>query len=231
MKEGGLLFIMSPLIVQAGDPRKRTCSVSRTGISLSQPIIDQTKWNIGDKIEIGFIRKVSCILLRKTTEASNCFRLTYLNNRTKTGGKIHCVAWCRNYLSAITVLPKRNLCPIFLRTTQWDLALLLEEINWEFEEEFSKAGLEKMKQHVNKEAVGCYVLLGARDKILRYGQGQLVDRLKAHLNDVERFMPLTKKFRAIVFDCKEDAEIFEKVLIAQYELETGMIPPFNEIRS
>jgi hypothetical protein len=108
---------------------------------------------------------------------------------------------------------------------------LLEETNWEFEEEFSKAGLERMKQRVNKEAVSCYVLLGTRDKILRYGHGQLVNRLETHLSDTARFMPLTKKFRAIVFDCKEDAEIFEKVLIAQYELETGMIPPLNEIRS
>jgi hypothetical protein len=81
---------MSPIIV---DPQwnAQVCSVSRAGIGMVQAVVDQAGWKIGERIEIGFIEKARCILLRGI-KGDGGFKLSYSNARKKTGGRIVCRA-------------------------------------------------------------------------------------------------------------------------------------------
>jgi len=107
---------MCPIKIIARE-RQKGCSVSRSGIGLPEAVVKESGLKIGEKIGIEFIPVVKCILLSKTNGPSNAeenadaFKLTYANTRRKTGGKLHCTAFCRNYLQALVSLPKRNIPP------------------------------------------------------------------------------------------------------------------------
>jgi len=192
-----------------------------------QSVVEQAGWKQArDKVEIGYIPDVKCILISKASESPEGFLLTFANTRSKTGARIACQSFARGYLQAVTVLPKRNLRAIVFPDDRWKVALFLEELPWQTEE-FSKKGVE----NVDKEALGVYHLLGRQSAILRVGQGKIKERINAHLNDQVRFMPTVKAFRYARIAVKEDAELLEKSLIAQYEAETGALPPLNDIRS
>ena len=216
---------MCPIKVSARSKQK-TCSVGRAGIGFPQAIVEKTGWLVGDKIEVAFIPDVKCILLSNATESEDAFTLGYANARSKTGGRISCQAFVRNYLQALVALPRRNIVPVLLERSDWRVALLLEQINWQTGE-FSKAGWE----NAPRDAIGVYELLGKGGAVLRIGEGRIRDRIKAHLDDPARFLPTVKMFRFVTLTDKTDTELLEKILIAQYEAETGVLPPFNDIRA
>jgi hypothetical protein len=177
---------MTPIIIKN---RRSTdfCSVSRGGIGMTTGVVEQAGWRIGDPLEVGFIAKAKCILLRCVTDAQHSdqegFRLAYSNKPKSSGGRVYCVAFIRNYLQTLVELPKKNLVPLFLRDSEWTVALPLEPIDW-VREDFSKAGVSK----ISRGAVGAYELLGTGDAVLRVGEGKIKDRMNAHLND-RRFAP------------------------------------------
>ena len=84
---------------------------------------------------------------------------------------------------------------------------------------------------MTNKTLGVYQLLGRQSTVLRVGEGKIKERINAHLADHLRFMPSVKAFRYARLTVKEDAELLERILIAQYEGDTGAIPPLNEIRA
>ncbi|MCG3138136.1 MAG: hypothetical protein HJJLKODD_01996 [Phycisphaerae bacterium] len=201
------------------------CSVSRAGIGMVQAIVEKLRWKIGDRVQVGFIGSAKCLLLRPAP-TDDGFRLAYANTRKKTGGRIFCNAFVRNYLATIIELPKRNILPILLSSSEWSVALLLEPMKWQ-SEEFSKNGANA----VGKDAIGVYELLGNQDLVVRIGEGKIRDRIAAHLMD-ERFRPpAVKSFRHLALDDPADSPLMEKILLRQYEAEIGVLPRFQEIRS
>lgn len=70
-----------PIIVKHR-PNLEVCSVSRAGIGMVQSVVEQAKWNIGDKIEVGFIGNAKCLLLRSVSSEDG-FKLAYANTRKK----------------------------------------------------------------------------------------------------------------------------------------------------
>jgi hypothetical protein len=123
-------------------------------------------------------------------------------------------------------LPKKNLVPLFLRDSEWTVALPLEPIDW-VREDFSKAGVSK----ISRGAVGAYELLGTGDAVLRVGEGKIKDRMNAHLNDRRFAPPTVKAFRYLDLENAADGKILEKIRIEQYFAQTGVLPRFQEIRS
>lgn len=215
---------MSPIIIK---PRKlhKVCSVSRTTIGMVEAIVQQAKWTVNDRIQVGFIECVRCILLRRI-KGEEGFKLAYANTRSQTGGKVECRAFITNYLQAVIELPKKNIAPVFLKNTDWTMALMLEPIKWE-RAEFSKTGVNT----VPRDAIGVYELLGTGDVLLRVGEGKIKDRTNAHLAD-KRFTPSkVRAFRYVILDSTEDSRILEQIRIVEYEDETGILPMFQEIRA
>ena len=215
---------MSPLIVkpQVG---MDVCSVTRSGIGLSQGVVTQAGWKVNDIIQVGFIDKAKCILLR-CAEGGDGFKLAFANTRTRTGGRLSPMSFIRNYLQTVVALPKKKLVPVFLRSDEWTVAIPLDRIEWE-KQEFSKAG----GNTVPREAIGVYELLGAGDAVLRVGEGRIRDRIAAHLTDPRFSPPTVKAFRYVRVDDEADGKTLEKMRIAQYEAETGVLPRFQEIRA
>jgi len=220
---------MTPIIIRN---RRSTdfCSVTRGGIGMTTGVVEQAGWRIGDPLEVGFIAKAKCILLRCVTDTEHSdqegFRLAYSNKPKSTGGRVYCVAFIRNYLQTLVELPKKNLVPVFLRDSEWAVALPLEPIDWA-REDFSKAGVNK----ISRGAVGAYELLGTGDAVLRVGEGKIKDRMNAHLNDRRFAPPTVKTFRYLDLENVADGKILEKIRIEQYSAQTGVLPRFQEIRS
>jgi hypothetical protein len=190
-----------------------------------QAVVDETGWKIGDKIEIGFIEKARCILLRSVKDGEG-FRLAYSDARKKTGGRVNCKAFSRNYLQTLVELPLRNVVPVFPKNSDWTMVLVLEPISWQ-REEFSKAGANK----IPKDTIGIYELLGSGDAVLRVGEGKIKERISAHLNDKRFSPPTVKAFRYLDLGDPDDGKILEKVRIEEYERTTGVLPRFQEIRA
>ena len=213
-----------PIIVKP-QTNVQVCSVSRAGIGMVQAVVDESGWKIGDRIEIGFIEKALCILLRKI-KGDGGFKLSYSNARKKTGGRIECRSFTRNYLQTLVELPVKNIIPVFLKNSDWDVVLPVEPIEWE-KQEFSKAGVNQ----VPKDSVGVYELLGNGDAVLRVGEGKIKERINAHLADKRFAPPTVKAFRYLALDDAVDGKIMEKVRIEEYERETGVLPRFQEIRA
>ena len=215
---------MSPIIV-TNRSKLPLCSVSGVGIGLKQPVIEQAGWTIGDLIEVGFIPKARCILLRSVPEHGD-FRLAYANKQKKTGGRIYCQAFVRNYVQTLVRLPKKHILPLFPKGTEWTIALLLEPIDWATQE-FSKAGCD----NIPKDAIGVYELLGSGDAVLRIGEGKLRDRINAHLKDSRFSTPTVKLLRYLTLNDPTDAKIVEKIQIEAYKSESGVLPLLQEIRA
>lgn len=190
-----------------------------------QAVVENLKWKIGDRVQVGYINSAKCLLL-KPAPSDDGFRLAYANTRKKTGGRIFCNAFVRNYLATIIELPKKNIMPILLGSSEWSVALLLEPLKWQ-SEEFSKTGANA----VSKDAIGVYELLGNKDLVVRIGEGKIRDRIGAHLQD-ERFRPpAVKAFRHLILDDPTDSPLLERILLKQYEAEIGVLPRFQEIRA
>jgi hypothetical protein len=214
-----------PVVISAKSMRK-ACSVSRAGVGAPQSIVEQAGWKQGqDKVEIGFISDATCVLISKPSQSDDAFLVSFANKRTQTGARIACEAFARNYLQALTVLPKR-IAPIVFSDGNWRVALFLEDLLWQTDE-FAKKGVE----NVSGDAIGVYQLLGRGGAVLRVGEGKIRERMNAHLGDHLRLMPSVKMFRYITVKMKEDAELLEKILIAKYEADAGVLPALNEIRS
>src|SRR5690349_4500835 len=119
-----------PIIISA-QSRQKACSVTRSGIGMPQPIVARAKWRQSqDKVEIAFIAETKCILVSKSTQSPDGFLISYANPQTKTGARIACQSFARNYLQAIADLPKKNLLPIIFPHDKWRLALILDELPW-----------------------------------------------------------------------------------------------------
>ncbi len=131
-----------------------------------------------------------------------------------------------NYLQTLVELPIKNIIPVFLKNSDWKMALVLEPIQWQ-KDEFSKTGANK----VPKDSIGVYELLGNGDAVLRVGEGKIKERFNAHLSDKRFSPPTVKAFRYVALDDSDDGKIMEKVRIAEYEAETGVLPRFQEIRA
>jgi len=168
-----------------------------------QSVVERAKWNIGDRIQVGFIESAKCLLLRSVSDADG-FKLAYANTRKKTGGRVFCNAFIRNYLSTIIALPKRSITPIFFKGSDWHVALLLEPIDWRTEE-FSKTG----SNALSKDAVGVYKLLGNGEVVLRIGEGKIRDRINAHLQDSRFAPPTVKSFRYVILADSVDSQLME----------------------
>jgi hypothetical protein len=123
-------------------------------------------------------------------------------------------------------LPKRSITPIFLKGSDWDVALLLEPIEWKIQE-FSKTG----SNALNKDAIGVYELLGNSEAVLRIGEGKIRDRINAHLQDSRFAPPSVKSFRYLVLSESVDCQLMEKILLEEYESSIGVLPRFQEIRA
>lgn len=214
-----------PIIISA-NLIKNTCSISNQGVGIAQSVIDQAKWKIGDKVEAGFIPETKCMLLSHITKSDNAFMLCHANAKKKKGGRIYCQAFIRNYLQAITILPKYKVAPLFIDDNRWRIALLLDELEWRIHD-FTRAEVE----NIDDVTYGVYELLGKENSILRVGEGKVKDRIKDHLKDTTRFSPIVKKFRFVALSSKEDVCLMEKVLITKYQNETGTLPPLNYIKA
>ncbi len=123
-------------------------------------------------------------------------------------------------------LPQMHIRPILIDHPVWKIALLLGETEWNILE-YSQAGCSM----VPREAIGVYELLEKTENVLRIGEGAIATRINAHLRDGFPSAEPIRQFRYLVLAEKEDCEIMEKILLARYELETGAMPPLNEIRS
>jgi hypothetical protein len=190
-----------------------------------QGVVEKSGWKIGDLIQVGFIVRAKCILLGSAS-GNEGFGLAYANAKKKTGGRVYCVAFIRNYLQTMVELPKKNLLPVLLKESDWRLAVLLEPLEW-CVEDFTKAGANS----IPKGSIGVYGLLGKGDALLRIGEGNIRDRINAHLKDGRFSPPTVKRFRYFCLDEQADSKILEKVLIEEYEKETGVLPRFQEIRA
>jgi hypothetical protein len=190
-----------------------------------QSVVQRAKWSIGDKIQVAFIAAAKCLLFRSVS-GEDGFKLSYANSSKRTGGRIFCNAFIRNYLATLIELPKKNLAPIFLDGSDWTIALLLEPLVWT-KEEFSKAGSNK----VAKDTVGVYELLGNQEAVLRIGEGKIRDRINAHLQDTRFAPPTVKSFHYLAPADSTDSQLMEKILLEEYESRIGVLPPFQEIRA
>ncbi len=146
--------------------------------------------------------------------------------KVSSGGRIFCNAFIRNYLATIITLPKRSIPPLFLKGSEWGVALVLEPIDWKHEE-FSKSG----SNAVAKDALGVYELLGNADVVLRIGEGKIRHRINAHLQDSRFAPPTVKSFRYLELKDAIDSQLTEKILIEEHENSVGVLPRFQEIRA
>jgi hypothetical protein len=190
-----------------------------------QRVVARASWAIGDQIEVGFIESARCLLLRRAVNVVG-YKLDYSNKRRKTGGRVYCDAFIRNTVAREVALPKKNLVPLFPKGGDWAMAVFLEPPAWK-KEEFSKAGAEAVEKH----AFGAYELLGNNDMELRIGEGNIRDRINAHLRDPRFAPPVVKEFRYLALSKRPaDSPLLEKIVIADYEHRFGSLPHFQEIR-
>ena len=216
---------MSPIKKSSREHQKKA-SIGRSGIGFSQTFVEKIGWKRGQhKVEISFILNAKCILVSKPTQSNDAFLVSYGNKRKLSGAKINCLALVRNYLQALVTLPIKTI-PVIINHKHWQVALILDEINW-ITEEFSKSG----NDNLTKNLQGVYQLLGKNKTILKIGEGLVKDRIRSYLSEPLRFSPQVKEFRYIYFEDKEDCELMEKILLAQFEAETGVLPHLNDIRA
>ena len=205
--------------------RVDVCSITKSGIGMTTGVAKENGWKAGNMIQVGFIENAACMIFRKHDEETG-FKLAYANNRKKTGGKIYCVAFIQNYLQTLFEIPKKNVQPIHLSNTDWDMAISLDEPGWETLE-FTKNSVNK----INKADVGVYELIGKSNAVLRIGEGKLYDRLNTHLKDKRFAPPAIKAFRYVALNEPADGQLFEKIRITQFENTAGVLPRFQEIRA
>lgn len=116
-----------PIIVR-NKSSLEVCSVTNSGIGLMTGVVQKLGWAIDDYIQVEFIEKVRCILLSKSPTGEG-FKLAYSNKSKKTGGRIYCGAFVRNYLQTIVEIPKKNIHPVYLSDSEWKVALVLEDVD------------------------------------------------------------------------------------------------------
>jgi hypothetical protein len=201
------------------------CSVTSSGVGMTTGVVTASKWKIGDTIKVGFIENSACIIFGKSNGA-NCFKLSYANQKKKTGGKIYCLSFICGYLKTTYEIPKKNLVPTFLKNGSWQLALIIEEPLWN-NIEFSKLSVNK----IDKQLVGVYQLTGKGGGVLRIGEGRLYDRLNTHLADTRFTPPVVQGIQYLSLTNQEDGKIMEKVLIQRFEDMAGVLPKFQEVRA
>jgi hypothetical protein len=206
-----------------------TTSISKRGtINIPHNILDQLDWNYGDRIAVGYIASPLTLLLRKADKHQPGFTLSYQYRKpgVKAGGKITCSTFANQILRPKVVLPLRGIKVVILNTVRPpQLALQLETPTW-VEEEFSQTGLSRIGNGIK----GVYQLVSSSGDVLRIGEGQIATRIKEHLRETE-FVSKVRRVRYMELVDKEEMELMERILLADYEGEFGKLPFFNLVRS
>jgi len=205
-----------------------TCSFNSEGtLTFPQRVIDLLGWEHNAKIALSYIHEPLTLLLRSAEIGHPGFTLSHLSHADtgKAGGKISCTKFSKEVLRSRIVFPLRGLVPIFLKSSNFQLALTLQSPEWRTVE-FSLTGCQK----ISPEVKGVYQLLSSDMKVLRIGEGIVQTRTREHLKD-QRIVQSTQLVRYISLEDKEETEIMEKILIAYHEAEHKHLPEFNSIRA
>ena len=206
---------------------RQTCAISAAGaISLPQFVIQRLGWAVPSPIAISYLVDPLALLFAPAASSDQpSFSLSYQSRppTRRTGSKLRCSAFAARVLGPRVELPLRGLVPIFLSGGAFPLALVVQGPQWT-SEEFSQAGLKRIASDLK----GVYQLLGASGTVLRIGEGALVERLRAHLKE-DRLAAQVRTIQYFRLADKEETQHWERILIAQYELQNGQLPPLNRI--
>src|SRR5258708_11219081 len=205
-----------------------TCSFNADGtISVPQRVMQRLNWQHNQKIALSYIAEPLTLLLAAAENEVPGFTLSYRNRTVSTsvGGRISCTKFTNEVMRTKVALPARRIFPVFLRNVNYQLALLLQPIDW-LVVDFSLAGC----LQINPELKGVYQLLSADQKVLRIGEGAIQSRIKEHLKD-ERLARAAKTLRYLGLADKEETSLMEKILIAHHEANYRELPQFNAIRA
>ena len=207
----------------------QTCSVSEDGvIGLPRVIIEQLAWPVPSKVAVDYLLDPLLLLLRRADPSQQAgYTLDYQTRPAthRTGTKITCRVLAKTILRPRIVLPIRGLAPIFLPTGPYALALILESLPW-VTLDFSQTGIKAIADPLK----GVYQLLDPSGNIVRIGEGSLAARLREHLKDA-RLTSGAHSLQYFPLADKEETQLWERVLLAQYEQQTGQLPLFNRIRA
>ncbi|MBK8024773.1 MAG: GIY-YIG nuclease family protein [Chloroflexi bacterium] len=209
-------------------PRQKdsACYINSEGrLFLPAPTLDSLKWKHGTAIALAYLADPLTLLLRDDADG-NGFTLMRRAGPTNTQsprGVVTCTGFTNGVLRSRVALPLRNIKPIVLKNATHKLALQLEAPTWT-REEFSQAG----RQNVPPGAKGVYQLLDANEQVLRIGEGAINSRIGQHLKNSE-FISAVRYFRYYSLADKEEMQIFEQVLLANYEMSAGKLPVLNTL--
>jgi len=207
--------------------RSTSCSVRTNGtITFPQFALDRAGWTSGESIAVSYLTEPCVLLFWKAANQATGFKLSGLNrsgSRTN-GGKITCTRLANHILRPRVALPKRQLTPIFPENGDYQVGLVLDDLDWQ-SCDFSAAGVETLEPDV----IGTYELLNSSGDVVYVGEGILSQRIRAHLNRQD-VVTTVRTFRWLCVD-KEDAVILERLRLAAHEGEHGALPTFNKIRA
>lgn len=193
-------------------------------VSLSQGVCTRLGYETGDSILLYYIeRGPLVILLKKVVDDEDTLTLSYLNKNASgtSGGQMRSKPFYDKVLKPRVRLPKSRLRPIFPDNWHYDLGVFIEEVQWE-RVDFSRNGYEL----VEKDRLGVYRLLDSGNNLLRYGEGNLANRMAEHLKE-STFVEQVRSFEWTYVYLKQDAQIIERLLLEQYVEQYGSLPPLN----
>lgn len=206
----------------------QTCSISDSGtISIPQFVTQQLGWTVPSKIAVSYIDEPLTLLLSQAESDQEGYTLAYQTRpaTSKTGTKITCSAFASGVLRRRVELPLRGLTPIFLSGGLYPLALVVQGPQWT-NEDFSQSGLKR----ISGSFKGVYQLLSASGTVLRIGEGSISARMSERLKE-DRLTADARTLQYFRLIDKEETQLWERILIAQYEQQNGQLPPLNRIRS
>ncbi len=210
-----------------------TISLDPSGaFAFPKRVIDRLKWRVPGMVTVDYLldREMSeapLTLFLSSTSDTHGFTLSYLNATRDggSGGKIKLQSMVRTVIAPRVVLPTDNLTPIYPQTGLADLVLMLTQPVWT-PIEFTLAKL----QTIPGDLIGVYQILNESGKPVKIGQGSVANRLREHLKE-ERYIRAAKTAQFFPVSLKEDAPIFEQVLIAQHEMVYEALPEMHRIRA
>ena len=212
-----------------------TISLDPSGLfAFPKRVIDRLQWSVPGMVQVDYLldKEMSEAPLTLFLSSSNDtqqsgFTLSYLNATRDggSGGKIKLQSMVRLVIAPRVVLPVDNLVPIYPQTELADLVLMLTQPVWT-PLEFTLAKL----QAIPSDLIGVYQILNESGKPVKIGQGNVANRLREHLKE-ERYIRAAKTAQFFPVSLKEDAPIFEQVLIAQHEMVYEALPEMHRIRA
>lgn len=205
-----------------------TVGIQKDGtLSLSRGVCNRLGYKPGDSILFYYIDKGPLLILLKKVQAEpDTFRLSYLykSSSGESGCKIRSKPFYDEVLKPRVRLPKVHLKPIIPNNWIYDVGVFIEDIDWQ-RAEFSRNG----RETIDKNRIAVYRLISSREKILRFGEGNLLDRFADHLGDTTLVKEVSFIEWAYVRD-KEDAQIIQRLLLEQYINQYGVLPELNDRR-